>query len=147
MMQALGKDVDDIIIKYKKNMEKCIGKCSFCNEIDLLYIECDFKEDVNMCFYCFNGLNEIPEYKGGIEYYMIKHGYVYDDYEEMWFVDEEEEEENEYDRCDKCWQNIYEIIGYCDFGCCNKTCCEECGGINNDNGDFFCSEECVISRM
>jgi len=59
--------------------------------------------------------------------------------------DEEHENEEEPticgETCGLC-DEVKEIKGYCDNGQCGKSVCEDCCGCNNDNGDFFCCEEC-----
>ena len=50
--------------------------------------------------------------------------------------------DEEYELCEVC--EMEEIIkGYCDNGQCNKSVCIECEGYNNENGDFYCCEECA----
>jgi len=60
---------------------------------------------------------------------------------EISFMEEEEEKEV----CCIC-EDTNEIKGYCDNGQCNNPVCIECDGITHIDYEFYCCEDCHISK-
>ena len=141
--KMIGKDCMNIIIGYKEDMESdfvgsdiCVGKCEYCKERDLLYVNGDNDSDNDMCYKCWG---MVKDGKGWImcgeeeesEDWCEENDFVspyefMNDMDYTWIENEEKWYSSvDCSYCDMCRNNRKsDMVKGCS-GCDNNCCCGE----------------------